>query len=214
MSPKADHERLGNGRREKDDRSDILALLGVKLFSVSPSEMCNERTASRLTAQNTAKRNGLSGEHLVQVAQLQQHWMYGLEAPKHKHNSHLKLPAESASGSNKLYKATPTVSDLLNPLPDDQSLCDTDPDPFGLQALQDGQEDNDDDLDIAFPEPHIVRGAPRLQIKELVRLDEPKLLARYEGSPSVPKALVSQRKQTQKDGQWVEERWGLADINF
>ncbi|KAJ6561004.1 hypothetical protein B0H10DRAFT_1966656 [Mycena sp. CBHHK59/15] len=51
--------------------------LGIKLFSVVPSEMCNERTASKLTAMSTAKRNKLGPENLVRCAQLNQYWRYG-----------------------------------------------------------------------------------------------------------------------------------------
>ncbi|KAJ6616912.1 hypothetical protein B0H10DRAFT_1948775 [Mycena sp. CBHHK59/15] len=61
----------------KDSNSYLLARLGIKLFSVVPSEMCNERTASKLTAMSTAKRNKLGPENLVRCAQLNQYWRYG-----------------------------------------------------------------------------------------------------------------------------------------
>ena len=57
-------------------------MLGVKLFSVSPSEMCNECLASQLTAFNSEKRNGLSAENLIRMAQLHDHWTYGLDTLK------------------------------------------------------------------------------------------------------------------------------------
>ena len=45
-------------------------IVAIKLFSVSPSEMCDERTASKLSAFNTAKRNGLTGPNIIRMAQL------------------------------------------------------------------------------------------------------------------------------------------------
>ena len=62
-------------------------ILAIKLFSVSPSEMCDERTASRLSIFNSARRNGLSAENMVHMAQLQDHWTYGLEASASTHCS-------------------------------------------------------------------------------------------------------------------------------
>ena len=70
-----------------------LQLLGIKLFSVSPSEMCDERTASKLANFNSAKRNGLSAQNLKYMAQLHDWWTYGLNAPTYTHTANLHLPA-------------------------------------------------------------------------------------------------------------------------
>ena len=102
-------------------------LVGVKLFSVSPSEMCDKRTASRFTAYSTAKRNGLTGEHIIQMAQLQQHWTYGLEAPAYTHQTHLKLPKQNALAPIQL--PTPRLADLLNPTPANDEVIFNHPDP-------------------------------------------------------------------------------------
>jgi hypothetical protein len=67
-------------------------ILGIKLFSVSPSEMCDERSASRLSAFNSAKRNGLRAENLIHMAQLHDQWTYGLESPIYSHSAALHLP--------------------------------------------------------------------------------------------------------------------------
>ena len=67
-------------------------ILGIKLFSVSPSEMCDERGASKLSAFNSAKRNGLSAENLIHMTQLHDHWTCGLESPMYTHTAPLHLP--------------------------------------------------------------------------------------------------------------------------
>ena len=85
------------------------------MFSVSPSEMCDERTASRLSTFNSAKRNGLSTENLVNMAQLHDHWTYGLESPTYTHTASLILPKSKASASKTICLPTPTLQDLLNP---------------------------------------------------------------------------------------------------
>ncbi|KAJ7832462.1 hypothetical protein B0H14DRAFT_3463371 [Mycena olivaceomarginata] len=54
----------------KDSNAYVVARLGVKLFSVVPSEMCDERTASKLIAMSTAKRNNLGAENLVRSLRL------------------------------------------------------------------------------------------------------------------------------------------------
>ena len=86
-------------------------MLGVKLFSVSPSEMCDERLASQLTVFNSAKRNGLSAENLIHMAQLHDHWTYGLDTPKSTHTAALHLPRLKPSC---VHLPTPTLQDLMN----------------------------------------------------------------------------------------------------
>ena len=67
-----------------------------------------------MTAMNTAKRNALSGNHIIQMAQLQQHWTYGLDAPQYSHTTRLTLP--KAKPSTTIVRPTPTLADLLNPV--------------------------------------------------------------------------------------------------
>ncbi|KAF7327065.1 hypothetical protein MKEN_00281800 [Mycena kentingensis (nom. inval.)] len=161
---------------EGDPRATVIAPLGIKVNSVSPSEMCDERTASRMTAMNTAKRNKLTGQHIIQMAQLQQHWTYGLEAPKTTHTARLALPDALPTTGKPTYLPTPRLDDLLNPATDadmatdaarfEESLFNA-PDPYHLESLSD--DDEDDDAPAVKPmEPEIMRGAPRLGIENLV----------------------------------------------
>ncbi|KAJ7927093.1 hypothetical protein B0H13DRAFT_2312870 [Mycena leptocephala] len=101
----------------KDSNSYMLARLAIKLFSVVPSEMCDERTASKLTAMSTAVRNNLGPENLVRCAQLNQYWRYGFGSPevkRHCQKVRLELPTPNRKPSDPIVSGIPTLQDLLN----------------------------------------------------------------------------------------------------
>jgi hypothetical protein len=100
----------------KNDRTS--QIVAVKLFSVSPSEMCDERTASKLSAFNTAKRNGLTGPNIIRMAQLQQFWNHGFSNPNYNHKARLTIPI-SQTHPTTIVLPPPTLQDLLNPVPGD-----------------------------------------------------------------------------------------------
>ncbi|KAJ3978726.1 hypothetical protein F5890DRAFT_1238675 [Lentinula detonsa] len=103
-----------------DSNAAQLPKLGIKFFSCSPSEMCDERSASRLAAYNTAKRNGLSGKNLIWMAQLQQFWRYGFSDPKYTHTAKLDLKQMDNGGAT-IQLPTPKIQDLLNPVHSDSA---------------------------------------------------------------------------------------------
>jgi hypothetical protein len=78
--------------------------------------MCDEHTASKMSAFSTAKRNGLSGENIIRMAQLQQYWCYGFTNPKYSHTATLTLPKTKPS-AQPIQLPAPTLNDLLNPAP-------------------------------------------------------------------------------------------------
>lgn len=166
--------------------------------------MCDERTASKMTAFNTAKRNGLTGVHIIQLAQLQQYWVHGLASFTSAHTAHLQLPTaprppDSAYTSTSL--PAPTLMDLLNPLPAEEELLFNPPDPYGVSQL-----DNDDADDVAV--------SAGLDIDDLVDLKSPKLQERYsEVKPT--KASVQEAVQPTQPGQpWSQENWDENDMVF
>jgi len=105
--------------------------------------MCDEHSASQLAAFNSAKCNGLSAENLIHMAQLHDHWTYGLDAPKSTHTAALHLPTLKPSC---VHLPAPTLQDLMNPssasdkLEEPPFICD---DPYGTPMLDD-DEDADD----------------------------------------------------------------------
>jgi len=192
-----------------------MQLIGIKLFSVSPSEMCDERTASRLSTFNTAKRNGLSPENLVQMAQLRDHWIYGLDKPSHTHTAALQLPKTHIPPSS-ICLPTPTLQDLLNPASAGEDseeplfICD---DPYSAAALEDDNDDESDD------EPIITQGSQveRLKIDKLVDLANSKLLAHFATTVPAPLGtaqLMKSARQKEKAPAWSDENWASKAANF
>ena len=173
--------------------------------------MCDERTASRLAAFNSAKRNGLSAENLIHMGQLHDHWTYGLDAPKSTHTAALLLPTSTPSH---VHLPAPTLQDLMNPLSASNKLeepsfiCD---DPYGTAMLDDDDDDENE-------EPTITRGleVKRLEIEKLVDLANSKLVARYSGDPEskfltpavkvVPRAAPTDK--------WSDENWVAEEADF
>lgn len=182
--------------------------------------MCDERTASKMSAFNTAKRNGLSPSHIVQLAQLQQHWTYGLEDPTYTHSASLQLP--KANPSSVIHLPAPTLKDLLNPTTADENLLFNHPDPYGAELLSDGEESDDDSESPADTPPLIVtRGESllRLEIDTLVDLTNAKLLARYSESKDAGKGKGKSKGKAAPDvvpvdAPWVGEQWAGRDIDF
>ena len=213
-----------------------LQILGVKLFSVSPSEMCDERTASKMTAFNTAKRNGLSGDHIIQMAQLQQHWTRGLNTPKFTHNAHLKLPKTKPATT--IHLPTPTLADLLNPTAADEEFMFNHPDPYGALEMSEEEEDEEGtSVDASGTQPapttatttattttapaasaptiQIIRGARRLQIDDLIDLSNVSLLKRYlPDAERAPPASTPTLKPSGKAKEWVKESFSMTDLSF
>ncbi|KAF9059345.1 hypothetical protein BDP27DRAFT_1371607 [Rhodocollybia butyracea] len=184
--------------------------LGIKLFSVSPSEMCDEQDASRTSGFNTAKRNGLTGKNIIRMVQLQQYWRYGFLDRKYSHSASLSLPKLKVP-SDSIQLPAPTLNDLLNPadpLEPEESMFDV-RDPYGVEKLE--RDEADDDLDES-PWVSRVGSLERLEIENLVDLNAPKLRARFEERLAVTKPITKDKsseaststavKWTDKDAQW------------
>ncbi|KAJ7784033.1 hypothetical protein B0H14DRAFT_3507050 [Mycena olivaceomarginata] len=124
-----------------------LAKLGIKLFSVSPSEMCDERTASKMAAWSTAKRNGLSADYIINMGILEKYWKYSFNnSGIYTHTSRLSL--DNFDGDTLPPTRTlpaPSLQDLLNPIPLDPTLSEatlfSNPDPYGQAALDEDEDD-------------------------------------------------------------------------
>ncbi|KAJ6590797.1 hypothetical protein B0H10DRAFT_2332021 [Mycena sp. CBHHK59/15] len=59
---------------------------------VSASEMCDERTASKMAAWSTAKKNGLAADYIINMGILEKYWKYGFSTANiYNHISRLAL---------------------------------------------------------------------------------------------------------------------------
>ncbi|KAL0070992.1 hypothetical protein AAF712_001550 [Marasmius tenuissimus] len=194
--------RMGGKNRETSSCNNS-KIVRVKLFLVSPSEMCDEQTASRLTALSTAKRNRLSGIHIIQSAKLQLHWTHGLGKTSSKHQVHLEVPKEQKSTREIQYRQlpTPTLSDLLNPTPANEETLFNVSNPYSPDSLV----DRDDEDDTSFL---TIRSGRRLDIKDFIDLLNINLLNRYDGKAIQGPSPASEAIQSRKPGEeWKEEHY-------
>jgi hypothetical protein len=203
-----------NLKHLKTDR--MSQIVAIKLFSVSPSEMCDERTASKLSAFNTAKRNGLTGPNIIRMAQLQQYWNHGFNNPNYNHKARLTIP-KSQTHPTTIILPPPTLQDLLNPVDgpgdSDHLSSPTTTTAEEMYGAMFDEGDDDESSPITF-----VRGVnlERLAIEAFVDLANPKLTVRFQDSPATsapgtakgktndsqpPKAKSS--KWSEKDAQWA-----------
>ena len=162
-----------------------LQILGIKFFSVSPSEMCDERVALKLANFNSSKRNGLGPQMLKYMAQLHDWWTYGLEAPQYTHTAKLALPVPPKASTIRL--TSPTITDQLNPAPSsEQDITFILDDPYGFNQMvdEDDGDDNGDSDDMA----HVTHGTDLalLGIEEYMDLSKMKLRARFDESVTHP----------------------------
>ncbi|KAJ6536402.1 hypothetical protein DFH09DRAFT_1091356 [Mycena vulgaris] len=209
----------------KDSNAYVVARLGVKLFSVVLSEMCDERTASKLTAMSTAKRNNLGAENLVRCAQLNQYWRYGFgtaEVKQHCQKVRLELPTSNRKPSDPIVAGIPTLRDLLNPdtvdeQPIDEEALFNNPDPYGIKDCE-AEEDEEDESDIAAP-PLVIRHADvlNLEIEVYIDLSSSKLTQRFAPDQGSPEPVVvdaakkpvknTKTKWVEEDAEWDTEAW-------
>ena len=117
--------------------------------------MCDERTASCLSTFNSARCKGLSAENMVRMAQLQDHWTYGLDASTSTHTAALQLP-KPGNTAQSIHLPAPRLQDLLNPAPlNGSGDTNSEPtfmfdNPYGANLL-----DDDDNLETEDDEPTI-----------------------------------------------------------
>ncbi|KAJ7170463.1 hypothetical protein C8R43DRAFT_1103347 [Mycena crocata] len=208
----------------KDSNAYLLAAcclirIGIKLASTVPSEMPDERTASKLTAMSTAARNNLGALNLVRCA------VYGFgstEVKQHCQKVRLELPTSNRKPSDPIVAGVPTLRNLLNAESFDNRHIDEEalfnhPDPYGVRDYE-AMEEGEDEKDTA-PPPLVVRLAnlPTLDIEAYIDLGAPKLTERFapdQGTtqqnpiqPPKKPAKASNAEWTSKDAEWDAADW-------
>jgi hypothetical protein len=156
--------------------------------------MCDERTASKMTAWSTAKRNGLSADNIINMRILEKYWKYGFSTSTvYTQTARLCLDNfDTTTSPPTRTLPAPTLQDLPNPVPLAPNLSEADlfnnAEPYGQGALERDEEDeeseegNDDDVDMEVTTPHVIRSstAGRLAIEQFVNLETTVLLARLD----------------------------------
>ncbi|KAJ6526312.1 hypothetical protein B0H19DRAFT_1275684 [Mycena capillaripes] len=214
-------------RQNNSDASQV-AKLGIRLFSVSASEMCDERTASKMGTWSTAKRNGLGPFSIIDMGILEKYWKYGFNSGNvYTHTAQLSLDKFDVEAGPPRTLPAPTLQELLNPIlmaadPSDDTMFNN-PDPYGAAALDEEEESDNKDVEMLSPEqgPRVVRSfdAPRLAIEEYINLETTALLARLEpngaknagSAASAPVAPTATQKE-----KWTAEKtsWAKKDAGW
>lgn len=188
-------------------------ILVIKLFLVFTSKMCDEHSASQLSAFNSAKHNSLSTENLIHMAQLHDHWTYGLESPMYTHSATLHLLKAQAAPKT-VHLPAPSLQDLLNLASANEEPTFFCMDPYGAQALEDDAESEEEGSEPTI----IMRGSQveRLEIEKLIDLANPKLLAHYK-TPLQPATSTQPAKPAQAPSVatlWSDENWAADEADF
>lgn len=182
--------------------------------------MCDERTASKLSAFNTAKRNGLTGPNIIRMAQLQQYWNHGFSNPNYIHKARLTIP-KSQTHPTTIVLPPPTLHDLLNPAPSmdgpgdsndylSESAPTTTAEEMYGAVFDEG--DDDESSPITF-----VRGVnlDRLAIEAFIDLANPKLILRFQDFESpVTSALGSAKGKGKADDSARSSKWSEKDAKW
>ncbi|KAG6875648.1 hypothetical protein C0993_008162 [Termitomyces sp. T159_Od127] len=101
-----------------DSNSHQLARIAIKVFSISPSKICDERTASKLGWFNAARRSSMSPKSIIECTKLHDFYMHGLSNGDSDHKAHIHVPkiivTESSSVEAAQTYSAPTLMDLIN----------------------------------------------------------------------------------------------------
>ncbi|KAJ3744280.1 hypothetical protein DFH05DRAFT_1525301 [Lentinula detonsa] len=148
---------------QKDSGAKYLSNVGIKVFSITPSEICDERQASRLGWLDNARRASITPENLINSAKMYECFAFGLDekpsAHKARHRHFMTLNSENVDPTS-LNKATLEDSWFNNPDPYDISEVDR-ADETEAEAL----------LDMST-----VRSSTRFAISQYIQLSDPSLI--------------------------------------
>lgn len=119
--------------------------IAVKIFSILPSEICDERTASRLGWFNAARHSSILPENLVNCARLYDYYKNGISEGEYTHTAHVELDEVLAPSGQTARRSAPSLMDLVHEENISPSAADQDaledllfnhPDPFDLAETE------------------------------------------------------------------------------
>ena len=186
--------------------------VAVKIFSISPSEICDERTASCLGWFNAARRSSMTPEHLVNSAKLYDFYVNGFTDGTSTHTArvHLSKVAPSSSSAPAIHSA-PSLMDLLNS---------DNVEPQDTAAMEELWFNNPDPYDLAEADrihPDLqeitIRSFTRFDIANYVKLNDCKLTDLISNvdmagpGASATETTSVQAKPVGKPGEWSVEKF-------
>ncbi|KAF8149065.1 hypothetical protein B0H34DRAFT_802591 [Crassisporium funariophilum] len=198
-----------------DSNARLISQIAIKLFSISPSEICDERTASRLGWYNAARRSSITPEHLIDSTKLYDFYMNGFDEGKYTHTArvHLKpVNPGSTSSTNPHVRSAPSLMDLVN-------ADDIEPASVDIAAEEQQLFNHPDPYDLAetdrvdgalMPTMVTIRSSLSFDITEYIKFDDPKLAALImkvdeDGPGAALTPMEVQPQQTKavgKPGEW------------
>ncbi|KAF8239534.1 hypothetical protein L208DRAFT_1420684 [Tricholoma matsutake] len=162
----------------KDSNAWLIGRVAIKVFSITPSEICDERTALRLGWFNAARQSSITPEHLVDLAKLYDFYVNGFEEGKSTHCTRVHLPKilKTSTTTSTIHSA-PSILGLLNSDnvdPKDVNIAAVEdqlfnhPDPYDLEETK--------RIDLALQE-MVVCSTTRFDVANYIKLDDPELKA-------------------------------------
>ncbi|KAF8146575.1 hypothetical protein K438DRAFT_1990481 [Mycena galopus ATCC 62051] len=160
-----------------DSNAKQISRIAIKLFSILPSEICDERTASRLGWFNAARRSSILPENLVGCAQLYDFYTNGLSEGNYTHMAHVALSEVfSPAPGTTLNRSAPTLMDLIH----EENVCPSAVDKDALEELLFNHPDpydlaETDRINFSDPStlinPAVTRSTTTFAISEYVKLE-------------------------------------------
>ncbi|TFK58643.1 hypothetical protein BDN72DRAFT_906549 [Pluteus cervinus] len=198
----------------KDSNAKLIGRIAIKVFSISPSEICDERTASRLGWFNAARRSSITPEHLVDSAKLYDFYVNGFKDSASGHSARVHLPTVT-----QLPSISPITSVQVQSAPSLMDLLHTDnvePMEVNIAVLEEQLFNSPDPYDLAETErvheelqDLVIRSSVRFDIADYVKLQDPKLIALITnvdtagpGVASLPRTQAAPVEPIGKPGQW------------
>ena len=153
--------------------------VAIKVFSISPSEICDERTTSCLGWFNAARRSSMTPEHLVDSAKLYDFYVNGFTDGNSNHFAHVHLSKVTpSSSSTPAIHSAPSLMDLLN-----TENVTVEPQDLDTAAMEQLWFDNPDPYDLAETDrvdsnlqEMIIRSSTWFDISNYVKLSDSKLM--------------------------------------
>ncbi|KAJ6557422.1 hypothetical protein B0H10DRAFT_1967323 [Mycena sp. CBHHK59/15] len=175
-----------------DSNAKQIGRIAVKIFSIFPSEICDERTASRLGWFNAARRSSILPENLIGCARLYDYYTNGISEGAYSHEAHVVLSEVLApTAGTTLTKSAPSLMDLIHEVNVSPSEIDKDaleellfqhPDPYDLAETE--------RVDLSDPRPAMARSSTVFAVADYVKLDSPEVAELLQPS-KLPESTVA-----------------------
>ncbi|KAK7018294.1 hypothetical protein R3P38DRAFT_1296978 [Favolaschia claudopus] len=198
-------------RLSGDSNATQISRIAVKIFSIMPSEICDERTASRLGWFNAARRSSILPENLIDCARLYDYYTNGITEGAYSHEVHVALDDVLAVPRGTVQqRSAPSLMDIINeenitPSAADaaaaEELLFNHPDPYDL--------DETSRLDLG---PAVVRSQTVFAIAQYIKLESTTLAALIQPSKDDSQPAMGSTGAVASVPAGVPTDWSVEDF--